>query len=254
VATEADPSIPDVLRPHGVTASTLSPADRSRLEQLGFLHWPELCKGDLLERLRSTLEEVGGNRSPKDNAPTPIDPTGLSTFGRIPVLQQAWLQTRALAAVHLVLQRPFRLFSVGERTARPGRGLQGLHTDWLPRSRGEPFSVVTVLWMLDAFTMNNGATRVVPASHLSPQPLPRSQQAPRHHHPDEQVIEAPAGSVLLFNGHLWHSGTLNRSSQPRRSLQVQYIARDHAPPVELDREWLQSLPTDLAYWFGGSGR
>ena len=49
---------------------------------------------------------------------------------------------------------------------------------------------------------------------------------PASRHPDERIIAAKAGSVLVFNGHLWHSGTTNKSSRSRRVVQCLFVGRD----------------------------
>ena len=94
---------------------------------------------------------------------------------------------------------------------------------------------VTPLWLLDAFTAEGGATRVVPRSHMDPRPLPKSMRAPASRHPEQVVVQAPAGGVLVFNGHLLHSGTQNRSARSRRVLQCQYVARELARPRVAER-------------------
>jgi ectoine hydroxylase-related dioxygenase (phytanoyl-CoA dioxygenase family) len=68
---------------------------------------------------------------------------------------------------------------------------------------------------LDAFTTTNGATTVIPGSHLwSDERLPsREEMVP---------VVMPAGSMVYFLNTLWHSGGANSSSAPRRSLNVQY--------------------------------
>ena len=126
-------------------------------------------------------------------------------------------------AVRAVLGRPFRLHAFGARDPLPGFGQQGLHTDWLSRAPKDPYMVVTALWLLDDFTESNGATRVIPGSHHWPKPLPKEMQQPLARHRDERIVTADAGSVLVFNGHLWHSGTRNASQRSRRVLQVQWI-------------------------------
>src|SRR5262249_53692483 len=105
---------------------------------------------------------------------------------------------RGLAAVHHVLRPPLRVSPPAGRAPPPGHGLQALHPDW-GRARGEAFPVVTALWLVDDFTPTNGATRVVPGSHLVPRPVPKALLQPERRHPDQKVIVAEAGSVLLFN-------------------------------------------------------
>lgn len=68
---------------------------------------------------------------------------------------------------------------------------------------------------LDDFTPTNGATTLIPGSHL----WSDARQPTR-----ADMIPAlmPAGSMLYFLNTVWHSGGANTSSAPRRSLTVQY--------------------------------
>jgi ectoine hydroxylase-related dioxygenase (phytanoyl-CoA dioxygenase family) len=74
---------------------------------------------------------------------------------------------------------------------------------------------------------------------------------PKAPHPDEQLVLAPAGTVVVFNSHAWHGGTLNRSSSPRRAVHSYWTRRDQ--PQQLDQrkflsaETKQSLPPVLRY-------
>jgi ectoine hydroxylase-related dioxygenase (phytanoyl-CoA dioxygenase family) len=112
------------------------------------------------------------------------------------------------------------------REPLPGYGAQGLHADWTVRTRGEPFRIVTTISLLDDFTADNGATRLVPGTHqLLTQP-PKSLADPANRHPQQKIIVARAGSVLVFNGHLWHSGTRNETSLRRRVLQCSFVGRN----------------------------
>jgi len=131
---------------------------------------------------------------------------------------------KVLATARQILKRPFRVSQLSGRDPLPGFGQQGLHIDWYQRSGSEPFSIVTTIWLLDDFTERNGATRLVPGSHLVPTPLPKSMQEPANRHPNQKIITASAGSVLVFNGHVYHSGTRNDSNAPRRVLQCLFLA------------------------------
>ena len=65
-------------------------------------------------------------------------------------------------------------------------------------------------------------------THLLAEPIPKSLAQPDARHPRERVVTGPAGSVLVFNGHLWHSGRRNASRGPRRAAQI-VIVRDSSP-------------------------
>jgi ectoine hydroxylase-related dioxygenase (phytanoyl-CoA dioxygenase family) len=65
--------------------------------------------------------------------------------------------------------------------------------------------------------------------------LPREVMAdPAAPHPDEVVVLAPAGSVIVFNNHLWHGGTVNRTDKPRRVIHSSYVERHRSqnPPQQ----------------------
>jgi ectoine hydroxylase-related dioxygenase (phytanoyl-CoA dioxygenase family) len=125
-----------------------------------------------------------------------------------------------IAGAEHVLAGAHRLADFHGRNPLPGFGQQGLHTDDVPRAPSAPYVVFTTLWMLDDFTAQNGATRVVPGSHLITRPISKSLAQPLAHHPDEYIAVGRAGSVLMLNGHLWHSGRKNSSNGPRRSVQM----------------------------------
>jgi len=80
--------------------------------------------------------------------------------------------------------------------------------------------------MLDPFRDDNGATRFVPGSHLwSTVPL-ELLAGSNADYPGQILACAPAGSMILFNGSVWHGHAANRSAEPRRSIQGAYIRRD----------------------------
>ena len=72
------------------------------------------------------------------------------------------------------------------------------------------------------------ASNFVDVSRGNPKPS-RSLANPASFHPDQIVVTAPAGSVLVFNGHLWHAGTCNRSNGHRRVLQCSFHGGELTP-------------------------
>ena len=124
-----------------------------------------------------------------------------------------------IAAADHLLSRPYCLGGIHGRNPLAGFGQQGLHSDCL-RGPDRQCVLLTALWMLDDFTIKNGATRVVPGSHRITRPLTKDFAQPLAHHPDEKIVIGRAGSILLFNGYLWHSGRRNDSSGPRRAVQM----------------------------------
>ena len=102
------------------------------------------------------------------------------------------------------------------------------------------YSAATAIWMLDKFSVANGATAFVPGSHLlgkSPKELLMDLNVS---HPDEIVLEGQPGDVLVFNGHCWHAGRPNETDQHRRAVLVHYLRAD-VPRPENRRQHLDAV-------------
>ncbi|MGB3848570.1 MAG: phytanoyl-CoA dioxygenase family protein [Tunicatimonas sp.] len=135
---------------------------------------------------------------------------------------------RVLAGVAHVLGTDIKLSSLNYRAAQPGHGQQKLHADWHEAVPSGNYQVCNTIWLLDDFTAQNGATRLVPGTHRSGA-LPQEELAdPLAPHPNEVLLEAPAGTVVVFNSHVWHGGTVNRTDRPRRAVHS-YFCRRHQP-------------------------
>ena len=68
------------------------------------------------------------------------------------------------------------------------------------------------------FTERNGATRIVPGSHV----FDHAPEYGTHH--DTVAAEMPAGSVMLFDSALWHGGGANATQARRYALSCSYCA------------------------------
>jgi len=127
------------------------------------------------------------------------------------------------------------LGSLNTRCTGPGTPAQGLHRD----HDGELATFVTYLqsiWLFDDFTPENGATVIVPRTHRPESGDPQPGQS----YPTK-IVEAPAGSVLVFPAALWHGGGAHRSDAPRRAMHG-YFCRPWCRP-QYDN--LRSMPQDL---------
>jgi ectoine hydroxylase-related dioxygenase (phytanoyl-CoA dioxygenase family) len=132
----------------------------------------------------------------------------------------------------------YMLSMLNVRAALPSQPAQKLHVDWDygAVAPGDYF-VCNAMWLLDDFTVDNGATRFVPGSHAFgtlPQDALEDRLAT---HPDERLALAPAGSVVFFNSHIWHGGTENTSQGARAAINA-YYSRREIPPVIDHRELL----------------
>lgn len=151
-----------------------------------------------------------------------------------PMFDVCYTHPRVLAGIEAVLGSDYKLSSLNYRAAKPGKGQQKLHVDYKNAVAEEGFKVCNSIWLLDDFTATNGATRIVPGTHRS-KVLPEAAMSDCHDpHPDEILITAPAGSVVIFNSHVWHGGTTNRTDRDRRSIHSYFCTRDQ--PQQIDQK------------------
>ncbi len=218
------------MRELGVRDGLVSCAQRRAIDEQGYLVLSDIADKETLCTLRDEFEraaqEQGVDKVVAGHATQGTRQVpGMIDRGQ--VFQSVYAHPLLLTVAWHVLKRPFRCTDLHGRDPQPAYGQQGLHADWGPRLPPYSFHVVTALWLLDDFTVENGGTRIVPGTHRWTRPIDKSLAAPGSRHPQQIQVQAPAGSVLVFNGHLWHSDTRNKSRSPRRTLQCSYVADEH---------------------------
>jgi ectoine hydroxylase-related dioxygenase (phytanoyl-CoA dioxygenase family) len=230
----------------GVTENTLTADERRALDEDGFVVFHGVLDSVWIDRLREKYEvlmEREGQTAGKEVHQEQGTRRLADLVNKGQVFDGIYTHPRVLAAVNYVLQREFKLSSLNGRDAIPGQGLQGLHADWGRRERNEPFHVVNSIWLLDDFTEDNGATRMVPGTHKLEGTASDYLEDTGAPHPEERLLIAPAGTVAVFNSHVWHGGTLNRTLRTRRALHSYYTAREHDQQLN-QREYIRKLTYD----------
>lgn len=82
------------------------------------------------------------------------------------------------------------------------------------------------IFMVDEFRWDNGATHFVSGSHMWPT-MPAGLANDQVTDDECQVQTCgPAGSVIIYNGSVWHGHAANHTDEPRRSIQGAYIRRE----------------------------
>ncbi len=125
-----------------------------------------------------------------------------------------------LPIVEGVLDTGCLVSSLSSIAIGPGETAQPIHADdqVMPLARPHVPTVCNTMWALTDFTEANGATRIVPGSHLW-------DHAPDYGtHYDSVPAEMPAGSVLIWHGSLWHGGGANRTDERRYGVAMNYCA------------------------------
>lgn len=145
---------------------------------------------------------------------------------RLPVL---------IDAAHHLLKVPFFLAQVEGRAPRQGNAPQPLHRD----GAGAGGQLMAAMIWLDAYGPENGATQVVPRSHLDGVEATAAIE----------VLSGDAGDILIFDPDVLHGATTNHNGAPRRALLVSYAG---ATLMDQHRatEALRSVRMDTAEVFG----
>lgn len=136
------------------------------------------------------------------------------------VFWQVPLQPDVLAIAEALLDRELLLSSLCSLTLGPGQTAQPMHEDTqqIPLPRPHPPLSINAIWTLSDFTEANGATRIVPGSHLF-------DHAPAYGREYDSVpVVVPAGSIVVFDSALWHAGGANTSTERRWALSCYYCA------------------------------
>jgi ectoine hydroxylase-related dioxygenase (phytanoyl-CoA dioxygenase family) len=211
---------------------------RRQLDELGYLVLPGLMSPELLERLRRRVDELFEEEGAQAGSEFKQEPgarrlANLVNKGR--VFEEVILTPEVLEAMEQVLGPRFKLSSVNVRSADPHSPCdQPLHADSAAIADESGYWVCNSVWMLDDFTPENGATRMVPGSHRWGRiPPPEMYEA----HPQQELVTGKAGTVVVMNAHMWHGGTANRTGKARRAMHVYYTRWDK-PQQQWQRRWL----------------
>ena len=219
----------EALAQLNVSQDLLSHDEKQFLDEQGYLPLPEIMNHAQVDALRTRFDELVEEEGEKAGTEVHQE-AGTNRLSNLvdkgEIFEICFTHPRVLAAMRHVLGPDFRLSSLNGRAALPGQGLQGLHADWATGVEPGDYYVCNSIWLLSDFTEQNGATRVVPGSNRSGQHPKDALDDPTAPHPEEVILTAPAGTVVVFNSHTWHAGTLNHSDEPRYGLHSYFTRRD----------------------------
>jgi len=131
----------------------------------------------------------------------------------------------------------------------PGETRQFLHQDdglW-PIPRPHPPFLCNALIAFDDFTIKNGATHLVPYSHLwHDREIDQSVDTIR--------AEIPSGSMVMWEGAMWHAGGANTSRDERMgffiSHQVSYLRPQEIQLLSVPLDVVRQMPRKLKRLLG----
>src|SRR5580692_10536398 len=198
-------------------------AARHALDAQGYCIIPNVLSRAEVAALKARLEEQAEGERARgvafhDGGPARPNQRIWMLMNKGRVFRDLMLHPMVAELMGHLLGEDFLVSSFTANIAHPGGEPMTLHTDqgyvgfWTPRP-----VVANIAWMLDDFTDANGGTRLVPASHLNQAATPRSsayvpsEPANMPTLDDTIAAEGAAGSILCFDGRVWHGTGANRS-------------------------------------------
>ncbi|MEO5899472.1 MAG: phytanoyl-CoA dioxygenase family protein, partial [Ilumatobacteraceae bacterium] len=136
-----------------------------------------------------------------------------------------------------ILDGDYLLSSHTANITGPGGSQMVLHTDqgFSPRDVAIPLTM-NVMWMLDDFTDEIGATRLLPGSHRVQAEPPRGWAA-------TVPGVGPAGTALVFDGRIWHGTGANTTVDQFRYGVLTYFVR---PWIRQQEQYVISTSAEVA--------
>lgn len=195
----------------------------ARIAKEGYTILEDAIAPELVDRLVAAIDELHASLSV---SPATNIFEGTSTLrvynllARGKVFEEVPVHDKILPIVEGVLDKGCLVSSLSSITILGGETAQPIHADdqLIPLPKPHVPIVCNTMWALTDFTEENGATRLVPGTHT------------RDRHPElgepHETIGAvmKKGSVLVWNGSLWHGGGANTTKERRIGLAMNYCA------------------------------
>lgn len=169
-----------------------------------------------------------------------------------PIFEDVILNPKLLTVAEVMCGKGAMISQIAASVRPKGAPAIGLHADqnWTPAPFPVHNQLLTFCWACDPFDEANGATKVVPKSHLL------------RRHPNEQetkeergavAAECAPGDCVVWDGSTWHSNYPRSADGQRVVLHVTY-SRLALRPVEcydfLGEDWLASRPAAMRVLLG----
>jgi ectoine hydroxylase-related dioxygenase (phytanoyl-CoA dioxygenase family) len=238
------------------TSSTAGDRVASAVERLatdGYVVLPDVVPADLVAELRDAVERTLTDTGTPFGANRFLGEHTRRVFNLLshdPLYAQVPLHEPVLEVVEAVLGPELLLSSLTALDVHPGQVAQPLHADDanLPVPRPHDPLAVVAIWALSDFSAGNGGTRVVPGSHrFGDRPRPGVQV-------DTEPVEMAAGSVVVYDGAIWHGGGPNTSDGRRVGIICNHYAgwlrQEESQLLALTREQVAAFPPRLRTMIG----
>jgi len=223
------------------------------LDEQGYVVIPDWLDAERTHRLREDLRrDVNPLRELLPPDRTTVRAHNL--LGKTRCVDDIVCDLRMLALIQSVLKDRVQVSAAVLFDLLPGAKAQSLHQDdsiWpIPRPH-RPFLMNTVIAVED-FTKANGATHLVPGSHLW-----HDQKVRQPPEVETVQIEMKAGSLVGWTGAMWHGGGENTTQESRMALNLNYnlafLRQQENQYIGVPREEVAKMPRRLQRVLGYQG-
>jgi len=174
-------------------------------------------------------------------------------IARSPTTRELILNATVLQTVRRVLSHAstFQIHCTQVVSIHPGARAQTLHQDEVAWDMF-PFPLdfhaqCNTLWAMTDYTEEMGATRIVPGSH-------RAGRSLEFEIADSLPAEMEKGSVLVYDGKVYHGGGANRTDRVRSAINLTYalgwLRQEENQFLSCPLEIAQTLPDELLCLMG----
>jgi ectoine hydroxylase-related dioxygenase (phytanoyl-CoA dioxygenase family) len=228
----------------------LADADLAAVLRDGFVILPGLLSEQALDEIRAGVEPLLA-RTGRNEFEGHTTQRVYSVLNKTRACDRVVEHPRVLALLDRLLMRNYLLSMIQVINILPGEERQLTHVDdgFYPLPRPRAALSAATIWAIDEFTETNGATEIIPQSHLWDDRFPTQE--------DTRVpVLMPTGSCVFFLGTLWHGGGANRSDSGRLALTAQYcepwLRPQEAFTLSTTRDTCRAVSEDILRMLGYS--
>jgi ectoine hydroxylase-related dioxygenase (phytanoyl-CoA dioxygenase family) len=202
-------------------------AHAAEIRERGYTIIEDFLDAATLAEFRRAIEPYLGSHHGRNDFEGFLTERVYTLVARGKVFEELATDPRLMTLLSRFMEGAFLLSATHAINLMPGETAQSIHVDdgFYRQPRSSPAVGYSVIGAIDAFTAENGATEVIPGSHLwSDAELAERRQDMAALEAMLVPMEVPAGACFVFPGKLLHRGGANRTDRPRLAFTNQYCA------------------------------
>lgn len=217
------------------------------METRGYSVFPNFFSNSICDELKKHLNHEVENYVPFGNERSILDKYHMHDLLCKNLIFAKTLEDIRLQQIVAAILGDFWIMYAYTSSSVPAKGSNyggRIHVD-SPRYIQNYTTNVGVLWALDDFTLENGGTKLLPASHHSSKV------------PSEELFEkncitvtCPKGTLLVFNARVFHRAGVNNTNNIRHSLTMN-VCR---PYMKQRCDWVRFLPIEITSQLNSQAR